>query len=211
MRLSTLCLGLGAVTLFTLSTTLVSSVQAQEVQAPEEWLENIKLDQAVIFNKRRVGRRLNKRSSSEAVQQEQVDDLEDESEQPIIRLEKRVRGRPPRSELVLRATAYKSFVADQLVKAPANLRVIKEVTKKPAASRFEQQESKKKKIATTKTNKGKKAANKKQGKKQGKKQAGDKKKLEKRYTKKQVKKQTKKQSGTKKTSNKAKKSTRQQA
>ncbi|GJJ71867.1 hypothetical protein EMPS_04224 [Entomortierella parvispora] len=191
MRSSTLCLGVAA--LITLSLTVVS-VQAQEISAQEEWLENVKLAQNLEARnlRNRSGKKV--RGGSRALvagtkklvrRSTQIhDDLEEEDtlSTPIV-LEKRRKGFPHRSELELRANYFTSFQADKLVEAPVSLRIVKEVTKKPLEDeilRFER-ESKKKSISK-KGGKKAAAAKKETDKKAPKKTAN--KKLEKRVSKK---------------------------
>jgi len=142
----------------------LSVVQAQEIAAQEEWFETAKLAQRLearhlrnaLRSKQqngniiRNGKKVRGGSRAPAAAVAAVtgrrstytnDDLEDKEYEPIV-LEKLVKGYPQGSEIELRANFYKSFEADKLAEAPANLRVIKEVTKKPSAEenlRFERE------------------------------------------------------------------------
>jgi hypothetical protein len=117
MRLATLCLGLGAF--------LAATVLAQEIIAPEEWFESMKVAQGLVarHDKRHSSRRRqhhhHKSSSIHRKSKRLVS-----SSSP--KLAKRRWGYPSRLEIEQRATEFNSFRADEIVSSPAILRIVKE-------------------------------------------------------------------------------------
>ncbi|KAF9145820.1 hypothetical protein BGX30_006592 [Mortierella sp. GBA39] len=121
MRLATLTLGL--VTLFT------ATVLAQEIIAPEEWFQSMKVAQGLVarHNKRhssRYHRGTNRHHHHKNSNRKNKVAISSGSGLP--RLAKRRIGYPSRREIELRATEYNSFRSDEIVAAPANLRIAKE-------------------------------------------------------------------------------------
>ncbi|KAK3832009.1 MAG: hypothetical protein J3R72DRAFT_238610 [Linnemannia gamsii] len=128
MRLVTLCLGLGA---FFLSTTVI----AQELIAPEEWFESMKVAQSLVA---RHDKRHSKSSSSRQHRQSSRhhhhtnksnrhnSKINKKVAESSPRLAKRRIGYPSRLEIEHRATEFNYFRADEIVAAPAVLHIVKE-------------------------------------------------------------------------------------
>ncbi|KAF9543168.1 hypothetical protein EC957_001230 [Mortierella hygrophila] len=119
MRLATLTLGL--VTFFT------ATVLAQEIIAPEEWFQSMKVAQGLVarHNKRHSSRhhRGTNRHHHHKNSKNKVATL---SGPGLPTLAKRRIGYPSRREIELRATEFSSFRSDEIVAAPANLNIVKE-------------------------------------------------------------------------------------
>ncbi|KAF8942442.1 hypothetical protein BGZ47_006466 [Haplosporangium gracile] len=120
MRLTALCLGL--VTLFT------ATVLAQEIIAPEEWFQSMKVAQGLVarHNKRYQSRR---HRTVNSYHHHKISNSKNKRNKIALsspKLEKRRWDYPSRREIEQRATAFNSFRADAIVAAPANLHIIKE-------------------------------------------------------------------------------------
>ncbi|KAF9425492.1 hypothetical protein BGZ94_007486 [Podila epigama] len=130
-----------------LATVFVASAAAQEILATEEWIEGVKLSRRLEkqqkqrhHNHQQQHHHHHHRSNQRQNRQHHINKAQDthhrnknhkRSDIQAPKLEKRVKGFPHRSEIEQRANLFKSFRADALVKAPANLRVVK----KPAAKK----------------------------------------------------------------------------
>lgn len=117
MRLATLCLGLGAF--------LAATVLAQEIIAPEEWFESMKVAQGLVarHDKRHSSRRRQHHHHKSSANYRKIKKIASSSSP---KLAKRRWGYPSRREIEHRATEFKSFSADAIVDAPANLQIVKE-------------------------------------------------------------------------------------
>ncbi|KAG0292476.1 hypothetical protein BGZ96_004106 [Linnemannia gamsii] len=115
--MSPLCLGLGAF--------LAATVLAQEIIAPEEWFESMKIAQGLVarHDKRHSSRRRQNHHHKNSVSYRQNKKLASSSSP---KLAKRKWGYPSRHEIEHRATEFKSFEADEIVDAPASLHIVKE-------------------------------------------------------------------------------------
>ncbi|KAG0268366.1 hypothetical protein BGZ95_002494 [Linnemannia exigua] len=128
MRLVTLCLGIGA---FFLSTTVL----AQELIAPEEWFESMKIAQGLVArhdkrHSKSSSSRQHRLSSRHHHHTNKSNRHSGKSNKKVAesspRLAKRRWGYPSRREIEHRATEFNSFRADEIVHAPAELHIVKE-------------------------------------------------------------------------------------
>ncbi|KAF9900659.1 hypothetical protein EC991_007042 [Linnemannia zychae] len=163
MRLVTLCLGLGAF--------LSATVLAQELIAPEEWFESMKVAQSLVarHDKRhsKSSRHHHRQSSRHHhhANNNHSNKVANKSNKKhassSLKLQKRRWGYPSRLEIEQRATAFNSFRADEIVDAPANLHIVKEpmVGRPAGAVKIEKATAKKaKKVAKKVKNAAKKTA-----------------------------------------------------
>ncbi|KAK3823895.1 MAG: hypothetical protein JOS17DRAFT_833917 [Linnemannia elongata] len=146
MRLATLCLGL--VSLFT------ATVLAQEIIAPEEWFESMKVAQGLVArHDKRHSSRQHRNAYSHHHHHKRNSNLKNNkvvasSGSGLSRLAKRRWGYPSRLDIEHRATEFNSFRSDAIVAAPANLHIVQEPMVGPVE------------VSTMKTKGGKKAVKK---------------------------------------------------
>ncbi|KAF9148194.1 hypothetical protein BG015_010086 [Linnemannia schmuckeri] len=120
MRLAILCLGI--VTLFT------ATVLAQEIIAPEEWFQSMKVAQGLVarHDKRHQSRRHRTANS----RHHHMSSISKSKRNNIVlsspNLEERRWDYPTRREIEQRATAFNTFRADAIVASSANLHIVKE-------------------------------------------------------------------------------------
>ncbi|KAG9321147.1 hypothetical protein KVV02_007722 [Mortierella alpina] len=127
MRLIAVVLGLGA---FLLSTSI--TVSAQEIIAPEEWFESMKMAQGLVtrnlhnrgsrqLKDRHVHNKVNSNGhKSKMLKRWLISPLTSKPLKPP----KKHKGYPKRKEIEARAREFNSFAADAIVAAPVKLQIM---------------------------------------------------------------------------------------
>ncbi|KAF9437409.1 hypothetical protein BGZ76_000832 [Entomortierella beljakovae] len=137
MRLISLC---------TIFSVAIATVAAQEIIAVEEWFESMKINRGLVTRNLHGRQRHSRRRGNIIIKRSLVENINLDSSSSsssassisspaLIRLEKRVKGFPPRSEIQQRANYFNSFRADSLVNAPVVLKVVQDTpaTIKPSS------------------------------------------------------------------------------
>ncbi|OAQ23195.1 hypothetical protein K457DRAFT_142891 [Linnemannia elongata AG-77] len=144
MRLATLSFSL--VTLFT------ATVLAQEIIAPEEWFESMKVAQGFVarHDKRHSSRRHRTTNGHyhhhKSNSNRKNNKIVTSSGSGLPRLAKRRWGYPSRLDIEHRATEFNSFRSDEIVAAPANLHILQEPMVGPEVTKMEMEKAGKKPV-----------------------------------------------------------------
>ncbi|OAQ23207.1 hypothetical protein K457DRAFT_142904 [Linnemannia elongata AG-77] len=158
MRLATLSFSL--VTLFT------ATVLAQEIIAPEEWFESMKVAQGPVahHDKRHSSRRHRTTNGHhhhhKSNSNRKNNKIVTSSGSGLPRLAKRRWGYPSRLDIEHRATEFNSFRSDEIVAAPANLHILQEPMVGLEVTKMEMEEAGKKAVKKAKKKAAGKGGNK---------------------------------------------------
>ncbi|KAK5796875.1 hypothetical protein F5H01DRAFT_350010 [Linnemannia elongata] len=135
---------------FSLVTLFAATVLAQEIIAPEEWFESMKVAQGLVarHDKRQSSRRHRTTNGHhhhhKSNSNHKNNKVVTSSRSGLPRLAKRRWGYTSRLDIEHRATEFNSFRSDEIVAAPANLHILQEPMVGPEVTKMEMEKAGKK-------------------------------------------------------------------
>ncbi|KAH7030281.1 hypothetical protein BKA57DRAFT_478814, partial [Linnemannia elongata] len=128
MRLATLS--------FSLFTLFAATVLAQEIIAPEEWFESMKVAQGLVARHDKCHSSRRHRTTNGHHHHHKSNNNR-KNNKIVTSLAKRRWGYPSRLEIEHRATEFNSFRSDEIVAAPANMHILQEPMVGPEVTKME--------------------------------------------------------------------------